>query len=120
MMYSYYALALLRIRCPWKKFLTMAQLIQFVSVLVYTFFSFYYLKDSTTWSQQTAWIVQTAEMVSLFVLFLHFYKKAYASKSTQRKSMKSSDSSSDTGAEEQVSLSSESMDDVDEQPSDEQ
>jgi hypothetical protein len=37
----------------------MAQLMQFLSVLIYTIFSFYYLKDSTSWSQQTAWIVQT-------------------------------------------------------------
>lgn len=98
----------------------MAQLIQFLSVLIYTIFSFYYLKDSTTWSQQTAWIVQTAEMVSLFVLFLHFYKKAYSKKKAQRKTIGSGDSSSDTAAEEQASLSSESADDVDDQPTDEQ
>jgi GNS1/SUR4 family len=117
MMYSYYALALLRIRCPWKRFLTMAQLMQFLSVLIYTIFSFYYLKDSTTWSQQTAWIVQTGEMVSLFALFLHFYKKAYSKTNLQRKSSESTDSASDTTSE-QASLSSESTDDVDDQPTD--
>lgn len=120
MMYSYYALALLRIRCPWKRFLTMAQLTQFLSVLIYTVFSFYYLKDNVTWAQQTAWIVQTAEMVSLFVLFLHFYKKAYSKKRAQRKTIDSRDSASDNAAEEQASLSSESTDDVDDQPTDEQ
>jgi elongation of very long chain fatty acids protein 4 len=120
MMYSYYALALLRIRCPWKRFLTMAQLIQFLSVLIYTVFSFHYLKDSVTWAQQTAWIVQTTEMVSLFVLFLHFYKKAYSKKKAHRKTIDSRDSAFDTAAEEQASLSSESTDDVDDQPTDEQ
>lgn len=114
MMYSYYALALLRIRCPWKRFLTMAQLMQFLSVLIYTIFSFYYLKDKTTWLQQSAWIVQTGEMVSLFVLFMHFYKKAYSKTSLQRKASEPSDSASDTTSE-QASVSSVSADDIDDQ-----
>jgi hypothetical protein len=118
MMYSYYALSLLQIRCPWKKYLTMAQLVQFLSVLVYTLFSFIYLKNKTTWSQQTAWIVQTAEMVSLFLLFLHFYQNAYAKKKSLRKSPDSSDITSDANTEEQASLSSASTDDADEQPTD--
>jgi hypothetical protein len=53
-------------------------------------------------------------MVSLFVLFLHFYKKAYSKTSLQRKGNEPSDSASDTTSE-QASLSSESADDADDQ-----
>lgn len=117
MMYSYYALSLLKIRCPWKRYLTQAQLLQFLSVLVYTGASYWKLKDSTTWAQQTAWIVQTGEMVSLFLLFLHFYQRAYASKKkAAAESRKNSDDSADTAAE-QASLSSASTDEADEQAS---
>jgi cytochrome c oxidase subunit IV len=116
MMYSYYALSLLKIRCPWKKYLTQSQLLQFLSVLVYTFVSYLKLKGTITWSQTTCFIVQTGEMVSLFVLFLHFYQKAYSkNKALKNKNNHSdaSDSASDTAAE-QASLSSASTDEADE------
>lgn len=112
MMYSYYALSLLKIRCPWKKYLTQAQLIQFLSVIVYTVVSYLSLKNKATWSQQTAWIVQAFEMASMFFLFLRFYAKAY-SKKKQRKSLE--DSASADATAEQASLSSSSTDEADEQ-----
>merc|ERR1712087_1062039 len=39
MMYSYYTMSLMRISCPWKKYLTMGQLIQFSTVVVYSMVS---------------------------------------------------------------------------------
>lgn len=76
MMYSYYALSLLKIRCPWKRFLTQAQLLQFASVIIYSYFSM------TSWPVQErnkkhylCIFIQIWEMASLFVLFFIFYKK---------------------------------------------
>merc|ERR1711862_1083382 len=44
-MYSYYTLSLLKISCPWKKYLTMAQLFQFTTVVIYSVFSFFSAKN---------------------------------------------------------------------------
>ncbi len=86
LMYSYYALALLKIACPWKKYLTQAQLLQFLSVLVYSVFS--YLKwpeDERNWRHVVAVVIQVWEMVSLFALFSFFYAKSYGKKSKKEK-----------------------------------
>eukprot|EP00977_Amphora_coffeiformis_P027903 scaffold34659_cov180-Amphora_coffeaeformis.AAC.2 len=83
MMYSYYTLALLKIPCPWKRYLTQAQLVQFVSVVGYTIVC-YTLQPAGTWFMP--YFVQLFEMVSLLVLFLHFYRKAYRSKQASKKS----------------------------------
>lgn len=77
MMYSYYTMTLLRISCPFKKYLTMAQLIQFTTVVVYSMVSLAILPSSTSWKHYAALSCQCGEMISLFVLFLHFYKKSY-------------------------------------------
>jgi len=79
MMYSYYALSLLKIPCPWKKYLTMAQLFQFASVVVYTLISMasYPIHQRTKW-HYIGCAIQIGEMVSLFVLFSQFYKKSYS------------------------------------------
>lgn len=111
MMYSYYALSLLKIQCPWKKYLTQAQLVQFMSVLVYSGFSFRGLPEEANWKHHAALIIQDAEMISLFVLFMHFYNKAYSKRKNARKEVEcsESDASSET---EQVSVSSASTDDA--------
>jgi len=113
MMYSYYTLSLLKISCPWKKYLTQAQLIQFLSVLVYTSCSLYRMKDGN-WRHYAACSIQTFEMISLFVLFMHFYSKAYSKKkstaSLKEPSSADSDSGSDAVAAEQASISSASSD----------
>ena len=114
MMYSYYTLSLLKIRCPWKKYLTQAQLIQFTTVVMYTcctMISFHDQKLSAKY--YAAACVQIFEMVSLFVLFMHFYSKAYSKKSNFKKSNKSS-ADSDSGSDvvpEQESVSSDSTGD---------
>ena len=79
LMYSYYALALLKFPCPWKRYLTKAQLLQFTSVVVYSVFSF--LKASRSDRRHhVALAIQVWEMVSLFVLFSFFYAKSYGKK----------------------------------------
>jgi len=81
MMYSYYALSLLKISCPWKRYLTMAQLFQFFSVNVYTAFCiFLWDKSEVRWNHYTAAVVQVFEMSSLFVLFMAFYNRSYKKK----------------------------------------
>jgi elongation of very long chain fatty acids protein 4 len=117
MMYSYYTLSLLKIRCPWKKYLTQAQLIQFLTVLAYTAVSYSMLPDDSNWRHVGAHAIQTAEMVSLFVLFLHFYQRAYSKKkrdSQKQLEREESDAASDSAAE-QASLSSASTEDGDDQ-----
>jgi len=117
MMYSYYTLSLLKIRCPWKKYLTQAQLMQFLTVLAYTAVSYYMLPRDANWRHVGAHAIQTAEMISLFVLFLHFYQRAYLKKkrdSQRQLEMADSDAASDSAAE-QASLSSVSTEDVDDQ-----
>jgi elongation of very long chain fatty acids protein 4 len=91
MMYSYYALSLLKISCPWKKYLTQAQLLQFASVIVYSGFS--YAKWPTeirNYKHTLAVAIQIFEMLSLFILFSQFYKKKY----TKNKGDKSKGASS--------------------------
>lgn len=109
MMYSYYTLSLLRISCPWKKYLTMAQLIQFCTVIAYTFPSAYINYNSGDMKSQHAWCVfiQIFEMSSLFFLFMIFYSKTYKKKSKAPKVTQEVGPQS-----EQVSVSSESSDEA--------
>jgi elongation of very long chain fatty acids protein 4 len=96
MMYAYYALALLKVQCPWKRFLTQAQLLQFTSVVVYTAFTGYKhyteLPHEAIAGEQPSIQeyfmccgVQVFEMVSLFILFSVFYKKSYSKKNKEAK-----------------------------------
>lgn len=81
MMYSYYALSLLKYPCPWKRYLTMAQLFQFLSVNVYTIFAMYnWDKSEANTGHYLGAGIQLFEMSSLFVLFMAFYKKSYKTK----------------------------------------
>jgi elongation of very long chain fatty acids protein 4 len=89
LMYAYYALALLKIPCPWKKYLTQAQLLQFTSVVVYSFFSVnMWPKEQREFKHILCIVIQIWEMTSLFVLFSFFYMKSYGKK---RKAKISSD-----------------------------
>jgi len=91
LMYSYYALALLKVPCPWKRYLTQAQLLQFTSVVIYTMATAYqhyhYVPHEAIEGEQPSLttyvyccVVQVFEMVSLFILFCLFYKRKYAKK----------------------------------------
>jgi len=114
MMYSYYTMSLLKIPCPWKKFLTQAQLLQFLSVVAYSIVSMAWQPQDASWEHYLAYSIQIFEMVSLFVLFMGFYRKAYSRK--QQKQSYARDSAtaatvSDSGSDivsEQESISSQS------------
>lgn len=78
MMYSYYALSLLKVRCPWKRFLTQAQLLQFTTVVVYSIVCVpLWPKDQVKIHHYACIAIQVLEMVSLFVLFSFFYRRSY-------------------------------------------
>ncbi|KAL7563403.1 hypothetical protein ACA910_016501 [Epithemia clementina (nom. ined.)] len=96
LMYSYYAMALLKIRCPWKKYLTLAQLVQFTAVLLFSFAGIVLCcgSDNISWEQNAAHFVQDFEMTSLFILFMAFYRKTYT---------KRGDSSSSNGVNVPIS-----------------
>jgi len=83
MMYAYYAMSLLKIPCPWKRYLTLAQLAQFSAVVLYSVVCvllWTWKYDNLGWQPYVAVGVQVWEMVSLFALFSIFYKKSYGSK----------------------------------------
>lgn len=81
LMYGYYALALLKIRCPWKRYLTQAQLLQFTLVVIYSFFSgLMWPKEERQPKHYLCLVIQIWEMASLFALFSFFYMKAYGKK----------------------------------------
>lgn len=85
MMYSYYALSLLKFPCPWKRYLTMAQLFQFASVIVYTACAVpYWYAAGASSRTYIAAAIQVFEMTSLFILFMAFYKKSYSKKSKRK------------------------------------
>ena len=79
-MYSYYAMALLRIQCPWKRYITMVQMAQFVVCFAHA-----------VWCLWTgaypAWLCacNIFVMVNMLVLFGRFYVKAYAKKRATKK-----------------------------------
>lgn len=78
LMYSYYALALLKIPCPWKRFLTQAQLLQFATVVVYSVVSVCsWEREEREWRHLACIGIQVWEMGSLFVLFGFFYRRSY-------------------------------------------
>jgi elongation of very long chain fatty acids protein 4 len=88
MMYSYYTLSLCKISCPWKRYLTQAQLLQFTSVVIYTGCCTHIHIKQQDLETKHVWclIVQFIEMTSMFVLFMHFYSKAYKSKKSKKMS----------------------------------
>jgi elongation of very long chain fatty acids protein 4 len=85
MMYSYYTLSLCKISCPWKRYLTQAQLLQFTSVVIYTGVCTHIHVKKGDLETKHVWclVVQFLEMSSMFVLFMHFYSKAYKNKKSK-------------------------------------
>jgi GNS1/SUR4 family len=81
----------------------MAQLTQFVTVLVYSAYSVTHMPKEADWRHYLGHCIQSFEMISLFLLFLLFFKKAYARKPRQTTT---SDSVSVESKTEVVSLSS--------------
>lgn len=65
------------------------------------------------WQHYLCHVVQDFEMMSLFVLFMHFYRKAYAKRFDEAKKIKTSEDSATTDSlsHEQESISSVGSDD---------
>ena len=120
LMYSYYTLSLLKVPCPWKRFLTQAQLFQFLSVIVYTIFVVKGLYTQNAASKlYLCPAVQVFEMASLFFLFMKFYSKSYKNKKAASKkaaivdpeppSAQASDSSDDDGSQDDSAAAKKDM-----------
>jgi hypothetical protein len=81
------------------------------------------MPEGANWTHYLAHCIQDAEMLSLFILFVHFYAKAYKKRKfeTAQKvaglmaSTADSDSGSDTAAEQASISSDSSVEDRDEQ-----
>jgi cytoskeletal protein RodZ len=81
------------------------------------------MPEGANWTHYLAHCIQDAEMLSLFILFVHFYAKAYKKRrfETAQKvagltaSTADSDSGSDTAAEQASISSDSSVEDRDEQ-----
>jgi hypothetical protein len=91
--------------------LTQAQLLQFATVLGYSGFSYFHLPQEANWKHVSALIIQDAEMISLFILFMHFYNKAYNKRKSAKTELEYSESDSSTDAAT-ASESSSIMDDA--------
>jgi len=79
-MYGYYTLALVGIPCPWKKWITNCQMIQFVFCLSHSIYVVYKGNMPITLP-----LAQGFVMINMLVLFGNFYAKSYLSKSGGRK-----------------------------------
>lgn len=86
LMYSYYLFALLKISCPWKRYLTQAQLLQFTTVVIYSFVCINMWSDEEKLPKHRLCIlIQVWEMSSLFILFSFFYMRSYGKKKDFKK-----------------------------------
>lgn len=82
-MYTYYLLATfpaLRPHLWWKRYLTALQMIQFVSVLIYNVFGYFYFSNVCGKSQTAALTGSLISAVIFLALFYSFYQRAYNSK----------------------------------------
>ena len=76
LMYSYYALASAGVRCPWKRHLTMAQMVQFCACAAHSL----YLLAIPECCPRVLPLTQLWVMCNMLVLFGRFYIKQYSGK----------------------------------------
>lgn len=79
-MYAYYLLATfpsIRQYLWWKRYLTALQMLQFVTVLIYNIFGYFYFPRVCGKSQTPALVGSLISAVIFLVLFNSFYRKAY-------------------------------------------
>jgi len=74
-MYGYYTLALLKISCPWKQWITNCQMLQFCACLAHSIYVL--IKGNMPWELPA---VQAFVMINMLILFGQFYVKAYSKK----------------------------------------
>ena len=79
-MYSYYLMAALKIKCPWKQYITMAQMLQFAIVFAHSCYVIYdgHCPAILPWSQMFV-------MTNMLVLFGQFYVQTYTKKKVKAK-----------------------------------
>lgn len=85
-MYAYYLLATypsLRPHLWWKRYLTALQMLQFVAVLVYNIFGYYYFDKVCGKSQKAALTGSLISATIFLVLFQSFYRQAYSTPNKQ-------------------------------------
>mmetsp|Transcript_150495 Transcript_150495/g.262981 ORF Transcript_150495/g.262981 Transcript_150495/m.262981 type:complete len:316 (-) Transcript_150495:2153-3100(-) len=87
LMYSYYLCSLFSMRCPWKKYLTQMQMIQFVICFSQTVYL-------GVWGEEEIypfWLVclQAFVMLNMLVLFGNFYIQSYKKKGADTKAKSS-------------------------------
>ncbi|MCO5588088.1 hypothetical protein L7F22_042043 [Adiantum nelumboides] len=91
LMYAYYALTSMGIRCPWKKMVTVSQIVQFIIDLFVVYFaSWNYwayhkwnmpsLSYGTCSGEETAALSGMGVLSSYLVLFVIFYRNTYKKK----------------------------------------
>lgn len=79
-MYYYYAASALGVKVWWKKYLTQAQIIQFIIDLTATWpYPFLYFSASGCSGSMRAWLFGQAVGLSFFKLFRDFYARSYSS-----------------------------------------
>ena len=84
LMYTVYALSLWKVKVP-KQWLTVAQMLQFVTVMVYSVISYQLLPDDVGNGVRSCYALQMFVMVFLLCLFLDFFlKKHYATDALQK------------------------------------
>lgn len=74
-MYGYYTMALLNIPCPWKRWITNCQMLQFAVCLTHAGYVFYRDEMPRGLSYAQAWV-----MVNMLYLFGRFYVESYGQK----------------------------------------
>lgn len=81
MMYSYYLATTLKIQIPGKKYMTQAQIVQFITgiIFVFTFLYMKYAGYGCTGSEKPA-IFSTVVNVIFLTMFYNFYKESYKKK----------------------------------------
>lgn len=80
LMYGYYTLALLNIPCPWKRWITNCQMLQFCLCLAHSI----YVTIKGNMPIELP-LVQAFVMINMLVLFGNFYKKSYLNKKEGKK-----------------------------------
>jgi len=76
-MYYYYGMSSLGYRVWWKKYITVIQIVQFVTSLTVFSIPFGYLIQGRKCSGAISWLFSFAILLSFLILFLSFYRKTY-------------------------------------------
>lgn len=102
-MYYYYAMATLGRRVWWKKYITKAQIIQFIIDLTATWpYPFLYFSKSGCSGNMRGWLFGQAVGLSFFKLFSDFYSRSYAKAKARAIESQSGAAAAATSEEKQV------------------